>query len=171
MRRSARAVFLSTAPLVGSPNVGIAKDRLRLACAEPGNQLSAVEAIDELSQSATYLYEEAGRYWFSTQPTLNRLADERAKALPEPEVTAIIKLLTEDSRSKGSFHNVYPAPDDPIALDEAQGLALVILGPAMAHSGKGPVKSPASDAVNDTLMRCRASRRRFCNTADLRRGR
>jgi hypothetical protein len=54
MRRSARAVFLSTAALVGSPNVGIAKDRLRLACAEPGNQLSAVEAIDELSQSATY---------------------------------------------------------------------------------------------------------------------
>ena len=36
MRRAARAVFLSTAPLVGSPNVGIAKDRLRLACAEPG---------------------------------------------------------------------------------------------------------------------------------------
>ena len=104
MRRSARAVFLSTAALVGSPNVGIAKDRLRLACAEPGNQLSTfVEAIDELSQSATYLYEEAGRYWFSTQPTLNRLADERAKALPEHEVdTAIVKLLTEDSRSKGS---------------------------------------------------------------------
>jgi hypothetical protein len=165
MRRAARAVFLSTAPLVGSPNVGIAKDRLRLACAEPGNQLSTfVEAIDELSQNATYLYEEAGRYWFSTQPTLNRLADERAKALPEHEVdTAIIKLLTEDSRSKGSFHNVYPAPDDPVDIDEAQGLALVILGPAMPHSGKGAVKSPASDAVNDTLMRCRASQRRFRN--------
>jgi hypothetical protein len=166
MRRAARAVFLSTARLVGSPNVGIAKDRLRLACAEPGNQLSTfVEAIDELSQSATYLYEEAGRYWFSTQPTLNRLADERAKALPQHEVdAAIVKLLTEDSRSKGSFHNVYPAPDDPVAIDEAQGLALVILGPAMPHSGKGAVKSPASDAVNDTLMRCRASQRRFRNT-------
>jgi Protein of unknown function (DUF499) len=166
MRRAARAVFLSTAPLVGSPNVGIAKDRLRLACAEPGNQLSTfVEAIDELSQSATYLYEEAGRYWFSTQPTLNRLADERAKALPEHEVDgAIVKLLTEDSRSKGSFHNVYPAPDDPVSIDEAQGLALVVLGPAMPHSGKGAVKSPATDAVTDTLMRCRASQRRFRNT-------
>ena len=139
---------------------------MRLACAEPGNQLSTfVEAIDELSQSATYLYEEAGRYWFSTQPTLNRLADERAKALPEHEVdTAIVKLLTEDSRSKGSFHNVYPAPDDPVAIDEAQGIALVILGPAVPHSGKGAVKSPASDAVSDTLMRCRASQRRFRNT-------
>lgn len=166
MRRAARAVFLSTAPLVGSPNVGIAKDRLRLACAEPGNQLSTfVEAIDELSQSATYLYEEAGRYWFSTQPTLNRLADERAKALPEHEIdAAIVKLLTDESRSKGSFHSVYPAPDDPVSIDEAQGIALVILGPAMPHSGKGAVKSPASDAVSDTLMRCRASQRRFRNT-------
>jgi hypothetical protein len=70
MRRSAHAVFLSTAPLVGSPHVGVAKDRLRVTCAEPGNQLSTfVEASDELSQSATYLYEEAGRYWFSTQPS------------------------------------------------------------------------------------------------------
>jgi hypothetical protein len=124
-----------------------------------------VEAIDELSQSATYLYEEAGRYWFSTQPTLNRLADERAKALPEHEVDgAIVKLLTEDSRSKGSFHAVYPAPDDPVSIDEAQALGLVVLGPAMPHSGKGPVKSSATDAVNDTLMRCRASQRRFRNT-------
>ena len=49
-------------------------------------------------------------------------------------------------------------------IDEAQALALVILGPAMPHSGKGAVKSPASDAVNETLMRCRASQRRFRNT-------
>jgi hypothetical protein len=157
---------LRTTSLVGSPNVGIAKDRLRLACAEPGNQLSTfVEAVDELSQSATYLYEEAGRYWFSTQPTLNRLADDRAKALPEHEVdSAIVKLLTEDARAKGSFHSVYPAPDDPIAIDEAKALALVILGPAMPHAGKSATKSPATDAVNDILMRCRASQRRHRNT-------
>ena len=149
-----------------APMLGIAKDRLRLACAEPGNQLSTfVEAIDELSQSATYLYEEAGRYWFSTQPTLNRLADERAKALPEHEVdTAIVKLLTEDARSKGSFHNVYPAPDDPVAIDEAAGACARHPRPGHAASGKGAIKSPASDAVSDTLMRCRASQRRFRNT-------
>ena len=34
----------------------------------------------------------------------------------------------------------------------------------MPHSGKGAVKSPASDAVSETLMRCRASQRRFRNT-------
>jgi len=53
---------------------------LRLACAEPGDQLAIFgEALRELSERATYLYEEAGRYWFSTQPTLNRLAEESRK--------------------------------------------------------------------------------------------
>jgi hypothetical protein len=52
---------------------------------------------------------------------------------------------------------VYPAPDDPVAIDEAQALALVILGPAMPHSGKGAVKSLASEAATDALMRCRAA--------------
>jgi predicted AAA+ superfamily ATPase len=89
--RAARAVFLCTAPLVGQPNVGLTGQGLRLACAEPGDQLAIFgEALRELSERAAFLYEEAGRYWFSTQPTLNRLAEERAKALPAHEVDAEI---------------------------------------------------------------------------------
>jgi len=92
-------VFVCSAPSVGGPNAGVSKERLRLACAEPGNQLSVfVEAIDALEEKATYLYEEAGRYWFSTQPTLNRLADDGAKALPDHEVeAAIAAVLREDA--------------------------------------------------------------------------
>ena len=84
-------MFLCSAPLVGQPNAGLTGQGLRLACAEPGDQLAIFgEALRELTERATYLYEEAGRYWFSTQPTLNRLADDRAKALPEHEVDAAI---------------------------------------------------------------------------------
>jgi hypothetical protein len=51
------------APLVGQPNVGLTGPGLRLACAEPGDQLAIFgEALRELSERATYLYEEAGRY-------------------------------------------------------------------------------------------------------------
>jgi len=54
-------VFVCSAPSVGGPNAGVSKERLRLACAEPGNQLSVfVEAIDALEEKATYLYEEGG---------------------------------------------------------------------------------------------------------------
>lgn len=164
--RSARAVFLCSAPLVGQPNAGLNGQGLRLACAEPGDQLAIFgEALRELSERATYLYEEAGRYWFSTQPTLNRLADERAKALPEHEVdAAIVQLLRDDAGTKGGFHRVYAAPDDPIAVDEASSLALVILGPETPHAGKGATASPAVDAASETLTRCRASQRRFRNT-------
>jgi uncharacterized protein DUF499 len=164
--RSARAIFLGTAPHAGGPNAGISAQSLRLACAEPGDQLAIFgEALRELTVSAAYLYEEAGRYWFSTQPTLNRDADNRAKALPIHEVdAAIVQVLHDDARHKGGFHRVFPSPDDPISIDEADALSLVILGPPTLHSGKSTAKSAATDAAADTLMRCRASQRRYRNT-------
>ena len=163
--RSARAVFLCSAPLVGQPNAGLNGQGLRLACAEPSDQLAIFgEALRELSERATYLYEEAGRYWFSTQPTLNRLAEDRAKALPDHEVdAAIVQLVRDDAGTKGGFHRVYAAPDDPIAIDETSSLSLVILGPETPHSGKGATPSPAADAASETLTRCRAAQRRFRN--------
>jgi hypothetical protein len=116
---------------------------LRLACAEPGDQLAIFgEALRKLTERATYLYEEAGRYWFSTQPTLNRLADDRAKALADHDVDeAIADVLRRDAAIKGGFDRVHAAPDDPVTIDEAQALALVILPPATPHTGKGPPKS------------------------------
>lgn len=164
--RAARAVFLCSAPLVGRPNAGISAPALRLACAEPGDQLAIFgDALNELKQRATYLYEEAGRYWFSTQPTLNRVAEDRAKAYPDHEVdAAIVRLLTEDAATKGGFHRVFAVPDDPTTIDEANALSLVILGPSTPHAGKGAAKSAATDAVTDALTRCRASQRRFRNT-------
>jgi hypothetical protein len=167
MRRAARAVFLATAPQEGAANVGITNDRLRLACAEPGDQLSTfVEAVDELARQAAYLYEEAGRYWFSTQPTLNRLADDRARAFQPHEVDQkIAAQLTEDAKARGlvGFTKVHAAPDDPVSIDEAEAMALVILGPKYHHVGKGVTPSPAVDAVTEALTRCRSSQRRYRN--------
>jgi len=164
--RAARAVFVCSAPLVGQPNAGVTGQGLRLACAEPGDQLAIFgEALRELTERATYLYEEAGRYWFSTQPTLNRLADDRARALPDYEVDAAISdVLREDGNTKGNFHRVFAAPDDPTMCDEVSALSLVILGPTHPHAGRGADKSAATEAVNDALTRCRSSQRRFRNT-------
>lgn len=164
--RAARAVFLCSAPLVGQPNAGLTGQGLRLACAEPGDQLAIFgEALRELSERATYLYEESGRYWFSTQPTLNRLAEDRAKALAAHEVDeAIAQVLRDDGANKDRFHRVFSVPDDPNAIDEVQVLSLMILGPATPHAGKGIAKSAATEAVTDALTRCRASQRRFRNT-------
>jgi hypothetical protein len=138
---------------------------IRLAAAEPGDQLAIFgEALRELHEKANYLYEEAGRYWFSTKPTLNRLAEDRAAAFPEHAVdTEIVRILSQEASQRASFSRVYAAPDEPTSIDEAAELALVILGPSRSHS-KGMKDSPAIDAVTDTLMRCRTGQRRYRNT-------
>jgi hypothetical protein len=164
--RAARAVFLCSAPLVGQPNAGLTGQGLRLACAEPGDQLAIFgEALRELSERATFLYEEGGRYWFSTQQTLNRVAEDLAKGLPSHEVdAAIVEVLREDGKARGRFHRVFAVPDDPTAIDEAEALSLVILGSVTPHVGRSAGKSVATEAVSDTLMRCRATQRSFRNT-------
>ena len=164
--RAARAVFLCSAPLVGRPNTGVSDAGLRLACIEPGDQLAIFgEALRELKLRATYLYEEAGRYWFSTQPNMNREAEDRAKALPEHAVDeAISRVLNDDARAKGGFDRVFAAPDDVTQIDEVSALSVVVLGPSTPHSGRAATPSAATAAVSDALTRCRASQRRCRNT-------
>lgn len=163
--RAARAVFLCSAPTVGQPNAGVNGLGIRLAAAEPGDQLAIFgEALRELHEKANYLYEESGRYWFSTKPTLNRLAEDRAAAMAEHDVdNDIVAMLDAEARQKGNFSKVYPPSDDPSSIDEAAELALVILGPAFTHT-KGAKDGPALTAVTDTLMRCRSGQRRYRNT-------
>ncbi|MBZ9864227.1 DUF499 domain-containing protein [Mesorhizobium sp. CA15] len=165
--RSARAVFLCSAPTVGQPHHGVTGQGIRLASAEPGDQLAIFgEALRELHERATYLYEDAGRYWFSTQPTLNRLADERAKALPPHGVDAeIVRVLMTEANQRGGtgFAKIYAAPDDPSAVDEANALSLVIFGPSHVHS-RGAAFSAAVDQATSALTRCRTSQRRYRNT-------
>jgi hypothetical protein len=122
--RAARAVFLCSAPLVRQPNAGLTRQGLRLACDEPGHQLDIFgEALGVELSERDLLYEEAGRYWFSTQQTLNRLAEDLAKALPTHEVdAAIVEVLREGGKAKGRFHRVFAVPDDPTAIDEAKAL-------------------------------------------------
>jgi hypothetical protein len=164
--RVARAVIQCSAPLSGQPNAGITGPSLRLGCAEPGDQLAVFgEALRELSERATYLYEDSGRYWFSTQPTLNRLAEERAKALPGHQVDAEIEdILRKEAGQRSGFARVHAAPDDPTGVEESSAPALVILAPSVAHAGRGAAQSTASEAATDALMRCRTSQRRYRNT-------
>ncbi len=163
--RAARAVFMCAAPTVGQPNAGVNGLGIRLASAEPGDQLAIFgEALRELHEKANYLYEEAGRYWFSTKPTLNRLAEDRANAWLDHEVDAeIVRILSAEANQKANFSRVFAAPDEPASIDEAPELALVLLGPDRPHT-KGAKDSPAVEATADALTRCRNGQRRYRNT-------
>jgi hypothetical protein len=47
------------------------------------------DALRHLAQSATYLYQDNSRYWYSTQPTVTKLAEDRAEQLKrDPDTIA-----------------------------------------------------------------------------------
>ena len=96
---------------------------------------------------------------------MNRLAEGRARALPAHEVDAeIVAVLREDAKAKSGFHRVFGAPDDPTAIEEAEAISLVILGPAAPHAGRGVGRSKATEITTDTLMRRGSGQRSFRNT-------
>ncbi|WP_278533313.1 DUF499 domain-containing protein [Komagataeibacter rhaeticus] len=49
-------------------------------------------------------------------------------------------------------------------MDETRDLSLVVLGPAYGHLGRSITESTAVMAVQDALLRCRTTQRRFRNT-------
>jgi hypothetical protein len=163
--RAARAVFLATAPHRGSSRGGLTGPSLRLACAQPGDQISIFgDALRELSERSAYLYHEGDRYWFSTQPTLNRIADERANDISLDDADAeIVAILRREQSYKGSFHRVHAAPDNLIDVDDARAIALVIIPPAHPHALKSPDQTPAERVATDALQRRGTGQRKFRN--------
>jgi len=64
-------------------------------------------------QPHTYLYQDGSRYWYSTQPTVTKLAEDRAEQLkraPDKVVQELDKRLRADLRKMGDFNRVHPMP-------------------------------------------------------------
>jgi hypothetical protein len=166
--RSATAVFVGTAPYGATNNKGLEVARLRLACAVPGEQPAQFsDALRRMQQDgAAYLYAEGDRYWFSTEPTLNQLAEERAAAWPAPEVEAEITALLraeEGKAQRGSgFLRVHGAPDDLLGIEDAYEAALVILPPSHPHIGRSK-ETAATKLAADVLEHKGAGHRRNRN--------
>ena len=70
------ALFLGAAPIPGAANRGEEDRRIKLGCVLPGEAPAVFgDALRHLAQAATYLYQDNARYWYSTQPTVTKLAD------------------------------------------------------------------------------------------------
>ncbi len=162
--RAARAVFLGTAPHAGDKRGAMSETDIKLACAEPGDQISLfAEAMQLLSERSAYLYRDGERYWFGVRPTLNRVADDRARDIDEERADDAIIALLKEERSKGGFHRLHVVPRDPLAIEESRNLGLVVLPPTHPHSRDGG-PSKAAELATDILQRCGSGQRRFRNT-------
>ncbi len=168
-RRVARTVYMGSAPTLRAANRGIEDRRIKLGCVQPGeNTATFGDALRRLTDQATYLYLDSNRYWISTQPNVNRTAQERAEQLllgdRYPIWQEIIKRLKAD-KNRGEFSAVHVAPDSTADIpdDPTLGVRLVVLDPQHPHS-RLTEDSPARQWVENALNHKGSSPRYYKNT-------
>jgi len=130
-RRVARTVYLGSAPTATAANRGVEDRRIKLGCVMPGESPAVFgDALRRLSAAATYLYQDGARYWYSTQPTVTKLAEDRAEQLkrnPDAIIHEIDERLRADLRSTGEFRRIHPLPPSGADVPDDMDARLVVL--------------------------------------------
>ncbi|MCY3988741.1 MAG: DUF499 domain-containing protein [Gammaproteobacteria bacterium] len=162
---AARSVFFATAPHNGAVRGGMMGAELRLSCAQPGDQIAIYgEALQEIASRSAHLYQDENRYWFSPQPTLNKVAADRARDINDEQADQrIIEFLREERRFRAGFARVHAAPDHPADIDDQRSTALVILPPSKPHESGAGSNSEAGLAAAETIERRGSGQRRYRN--------
>lgn len=152
-RRVARTIYLGSAPTAGAAHQGVEDRRVKLGCVMPGESPAVFgDALRRLAGAATYLYQDGNRYWYSTQPTVTKLAEDRAEQLTrEPDkVTHEIEIrLRDDLKQADGFSRIHPLPRGSQDIPDDRDARLVVLGPEHPYSKDGG--SPAEVAAQAIL--------------------
>ena len=164
-RRVTRTLYLGSAPTQNTANRGLEDRHVRLGCVQPGESTATFgDALRRLTDKATHLYVDGQRYWYSTQPNVTRVADDRAVRFPEDIVTEEIKSrLREEQRRPGDFVKVHPCPGSTGDVPDESEARLVILSPEYPHAAK-ETNSPANVAAAELLDQ-RGTGPRLCKNA------
>jgi predicted AAA+ superfamily ATPase len=165
-RRVARAIYLGSAPLTQAAHRGLEDRRVKLGCVMPGESPAVFgDALRRLSGVATYLYHDGNRYWYSTQPTVTKLADDRAEQLkrnPDAVVQEIDRRLRLDLRSAGEFRRIHPLPQSGADVPDDMDARLVVL--SIDHPYSKDPTNKAQAAATAILESRGAAPRLFRNT-------
>lgn len=145
-RRVARTIYLGSAPTAKAANRGLEDRRIKLGCVMPGESPAIFgDALRRLSTAATFLYQDSIRYWYSTQPTVTKLADDRSeqlKADPDAVAEEVGKWLRNDLQKKGDFSRVHPLARTSGDVPDDKDARLVVFGIEYPHT-----KETVSSAV------------------------
>jgi len=163
-RRVSRTIYMGSAPTLRASHRGIDDRQVKLGCVQPGEAVATFgDALRRLTDGATYLYVDGRRYWYSTQPTVNRLADDRAGQMSDDQVSdEIIKRLRETARTRSDFSKVHACVPSSDVPDEREA-RLVILGPDFPHTNRDD-RSPARREAAAILDSRGGSPRNYKNT-------
>jgi predicted AAA+ superfamily ATPase len=137
-RRVARTIYMGSAPLTQAAHRGLEDRRVKLGCVMPGETPAVFgDALRRLAGAATYLYQDGPRYWYSTQPTVTKLAEDRAEQLkrdPDKVVHELDLRLRKNLEQKGDFSRVHPMPQSGQDVPDDLDARLVVLGVDHAYS-------------------------------------
>ncbi len=167
-QRIARTIFMGAAPRIKSTRKGLDKQYLWLGTAIPGDALGNFgSAVELLAQRSTYFYEEQGHYWFDTQPSVTKTANDYAERLREDVETVwneIIRRLQAEERVRGVFDRVHVAPSSSADIPDLEDTRLVITHPRHARRKQDGANSAAHAWVRDAIESNGASQRIHRNT-------
>ena len=151
-RRVARAIYLGSAPTADAAHRGLEDRRIKLGCVMPGESPAVFgDALRRLASAATYLYQDGPRYWYSTQPTVTKLAEDRAEQLkrdPDRVSQELSLRIRSDLRDTGAFKRVHPLPQSGQDVPDDLDARLVLLGVDTPYSKeKGNPAETAAQAI------------------------
>ena len=130
-RRVARTIFLGSAPTSMAAHRGIDDRRVKLGCVMPGEAPAVFgDALRRLAAAATYLYQDESRYWYATQPTVTKLAEDRAEQYKRDRDKMALELderLRKNLRQSGDFSRIHPLPHSGADVPDDMDARLVVL--------------------------------------------
>ncbi len=164
-RRVARTIYIGSAPIAETAKRGVDDRRVKLGCVQPGESVPIFgDALRRLTDQATHLYVDGSRYWYSTQPSVTRLAQDRASQLHEDDlIKEIESRLSKEKRSKGQFCAVHDCPEASSDIVDEPEARLVILGPRHPHRSK-VADCPCLQTATEMLQQRGNSPRLYRNT-------
>lgn len=165
-RRVARTIYMGSAPLLQAAHRGIEDRQVKLGCVMPGESPSVFgDALRRLAGAATYLYQDGPRFWYSTQPTVTKLAEDRAEQLKRDPDKVLLELdgrLRKDLERRGDFSRIHALPQSGQDVSDDLDSRLVVLGINHPYS-KGA--GSAAELVAKAILESRGSTpRRYRNT-------
>ena len=165
-RRVARTVYLGSAPTSETQNKGIEDRQVKLGCVMPGESPAVFgDALRRLSDKATYLYQDGPRVWYSTQPTVTKVAEDRAESFRrnlDKVVAELESRVRKNLQNRDVFTKLHAFPQNPGDLPDELNTRLVVLGRDHLHSKGG--ESPAQVRAQEILDSRGSAPRIYRNT-------
>lgn len=165
-RRVARAIYMGSAPTAAAAHKGIEDRRVKLGCVMPGESPAVFgDALRRMAGAATYLYQDGSNYWYSTQPTVTKLAEDRAEQYrrePDKVVQELEQRLRKNLLNTGDFSRVHSIVKSGADVPDDLDARLVVLG--VAHPYSKEANSAAEVAAKGILESFGKSPRSYRNT-------